>query len=438
MNSYKFLLKHYKAINEACIELNGITVLAGENGAGKSTITRWLYYLVEGVSRYEDFVYEDFYHDVYSILRDFRMILRDTSLMNEELVSLMNRWDKVSKTIDYGTNEDVRQLANEAIKIINKFGDYLYDDIKQKEKGRSGKSLIRAMIYLDVEDIENFDKQQFVEKYESKVNAYYNDFVKKLKNRSVLSLFSYIRQHFDRTFKIPESIEFFEYGVPIMTKKSFGHLLGLRRAIYIDTPMAVGNIGLENQLWENLSVLLEKENNVDLDVPTRKMLKRIQHIIHGTIQVKEDDFETNVRYVREDRLDIPLIEVATGIKSFAFIIRLLQNGYLDKNTLLIIDEPEAHLHPQWIVEYARILVLLEKEIGVHVLIASHNPDMVAAIQSIGKKEGLDSAITFYQAYSSKDPYEYEYKKLGLEITEIFKSFNIALSRIEDYGTINNK
>ena len=40
MDTYKFLLKHYKAIKEASIELNGITVLAGENGAGKSTITR--------------------------------------------------------------------------------------------------------------------------------------------------------------------------------------------------------------------------------------------------------------------------------------------------------------------------------------------------------------------------------------------------------------
>ena len=437
MNSYKFLLKHYKAINEASIELNGITVLAGENGAGKSTITRWLYYLVEGVTRYEDFVYEDFYHDVYSIFRDFRMILRDTRLMNEELVLLINRWNKLSKTIDYRTTEEVGHLANEAIKVINKFGDFLYDNIKQK--GHNGNSLIRAMRYLDVEDIENFDKKQFVEKYESKINAYYDDFANNINNRSVRALFGYIRQHFDRTLKVPKSFEFFEYDVSVIKNNStFGRLLGLRRAIYIDTPMAVGNGGQENQLWENLSTLLEKENNADLDVSIRKMLKRIQHIIHGTIQLKEDVFESSMRYVREDQLDIPLIETATGIKSFAYIIRLLQNGYLDKNTLLIIDEPEAHLHPQWIVEYARILVLLEKEIGVRILIASHNPDMVAAIQSIGKKEGIDNAITFYQAYSSKDPYEYEYKNLGLEITEIFKSFNIALSRIEDYGTANNK
>ena len=64
--------------------------------------------------------------------------------------------------------------------------------------------------------------------------------------------------------------------------------------------------------------------------------------------------------------------------------------------------------------------------------------MVAAIQSIGKKEGLDEAITFYQAQSSKEhPFEYEYKNLGLEITEIFKSFNIAISRIQDYGRTDN-
>ena len=41
MNSYRFTLRRHKAIADASIELNGITVLAGENGAGKSTITRW-------------------------------------------------------------------------------------------------------------------------------------------------------------------------------------------------------------------------------------------------------------------------------------------------------------------------------------------------------------------------------------------------------------
>lgn len=63
--------------------------------------------------------------------------------------------------------------------------------------------------------------------------------------------------------------------------------------------------------------------------------------------------------------------------------------------------------------------------------------MVAAIQAIGEKEGLKERITFYQAIPADTMYQYEYKNLGFEVTEIFKSFNIALSRIQDYGRIDN-
>jgi predicted ATPase len=201
--------------------------------------------------------------------------------------------------------------------------------------------------------------------------------------------------------------------------------------------MSIVNKSINNGLWWKLLELLLKPSNNVISMQTKKMLLRIQKLIHGNIKLNEDDFDDEMHFIREDELEISLSEAATGIKSFACIIRLLENGYLDKNTLLIIDEPEAHLHPQWIVEYARILVLLSKELGVRILIASHNPDMVAAIQAIGEKEGLKERITFYQAIPTDTMYQYEYKNLGFEVTEIFKSFNIALSRIQDYGRIDN-
>ena len=103
-------------------------------------------------------------------------------------------------------------------------------------------------------------------------------------------------------------------------------------------------------------------------------------------------------------------------------------------TLLIIDEPEAHLHPQWIVEYAKLLVLLNKKIGMKILISSHNPDMVSAIQSISKKEDIIDSVHFYIAKkNNEEGFKYTYKDLGTEIGDIFKSFNIALSRIQMYG-----
>lgn len=46
MDSYRFRLKDYHAIADADIAIDGVTVLAGENGCGKSTIARWLHAFV--------------------------------------------------------------------------------------------------------------------------------------------------------------------------------------------------------------------------------------------------------------------------------------------------------------------------------------------------------------------------------------------------------
>ena len=51
MSKYKYSLYGYHAIEKADITINGITVLSGENGCGKSTLSRWLYYIIN--ERYE-------------------------------------------------------------------------------------------------------------------------------------------------------------------------------------------------------------------------------------------------------------------------------------------------------------------------------------------------------------------------------------------------
>ncbi|OAV74415.1 hypothetical protein Barb7_02090 [Bacteroidales bacterium Barb7] len=128
-----------------------------------------------------------------------------------------------------------------------------------------------------------------------------------------------------------------------------------------------------------------------------------------------------------------MLDCATGIKSFAMLQLMLKNGYLNKYTLLIIDEPEAHLHPQWIVEYARLIVLLNKMLGVKFFIASHNPDMISAIKYISEREETNKKLHFYLSKRNKPKYTYSYKHLGINIEPIFGSFNIALNKIGKYG-----
>ena len=95
-------------------------------------------------------------------------------------------------------------------------------------------------------------------------------------------------------------------------------------------------------------------------------------------------------------------DAATGLKTFAYLYRLIEKGHITPETVLIIDEPEVHLHPKWVVEFARILVHLHKQVGVKILLASHDPDMVAALQSIGEKEELGEKLNFYIAKRSEE------------------------------------
>ena len=76
-------------------------------------------------------------------------------------------------------------------------------------------------------------------------------------------------------------------------------------------------------------------------------------------------------------------------------------------TLLIIDEPESNLHPQWIIEYARIIVMLNKELGVKFFLATHNPDMVSAIRYISEKEKTLEKVNFYLAEKINEKFKNE-------------------------------
>ena len=128
-----------------------------------------------------------------------------------------------------------------------------------------------------------------------------------------------------------------------------------------------------------------------------------------------------------------LKDCATGIKSFSQIQMLLNNGHLTDKTLLIIDEPEAHLHPQWITEYAKLVVMLHKELGVKFFIASHNPDMVSAIKNIAEVDGVLDSVNFYLAEKENPTdLQYVYKDCGTDIDPLFESFNMSYRKLDSY------
>ncbi len=141
---------------------------------------------------------------------------------------------------------------------------------------------------------------------------------------------------------------------------------------------------LMKDLYFKLVTKLEKVHELE------NLKDQLKNIMKGEFKKDEDGI---VRFYREsDRYD--LINVATGIKSFGIIQVLLDNNRLTENTILILDEPEVHLHPKWQLEMAKVIVELARN-GVKIVVNSHSPYMIEALQRYSEREKVTS--DFYLA-----------------------------------------
>ena len=124
--------------------------------------------------------------------------------------------------------------------------------------------------------------------------------------------------------------------------------------------------------------------------------KHLGKIDNKTLKIEKREFDK----ISEDDnfIILNISDTANGIKMFGYLQMLLLNNSLKKGSVLILDEPEVHLHPTWQLKYAEVIVELVKN-EIKVLVNSHSPYMVEALQRYAEKEKI--ATDFYLA---KDGY----------------------------------
>jgi len=449
-NDLRLEISDFRAIGHADIILDGITVIAGENGSGKSTISKLLYHTIKVVNEYDNIIDEQLMNKLRRISSNFKDVLRDYSYVIEssetKYEELNQQFSDAIRLVSSDFDDSKLYFINlsvEAIALISEIVEKLQDsDMRVK--------FMTSSIYRnrDIKNhIENINKKlksilslnQQNEISDSALDITFNILIEYIQglysecndkkyNRYIDELFRKLKRQFDTD---SENIRYNIYTSDVsVLNRDFNKLStisDIKNVIYIDTPMAIGLLeNGKNEHWYDLNKLLMNESFSNNDTFSSQ-------IIHGSAKFERTDlFRNKFVFKRDDGKEFNLLEVATGVKSFSILQMLLNNGSLNENTLLILDEPEAHLHPQWIVEYGRFLVYLNQVIGVKLLVASHSPDMVSALKYITEKEGNLEKLNFYLAEQRSGEYKYDYKHLGVEIEEIFSSYNKSFDKLNDY------
>ncbi|MCP4697302.1 MAG: ATP-binding protein [Gammaproteobacteria bacterium] len=156
-----------------------------------------------------------------------------------------------------------------------------------------------------------------------------------------------------------------------------------------------------------------------------KKFQVIKKLIQGEIYY--DASEDNIFYRKnglENKLDMH--QTSNGVKMFGFLQMLILNGTIKKGNTLIFDEPEIHLHPKWQVEYSKMIVSLVAE-GTKVLVTSHSPYMIEALELYSKKENITAC--FYLANKIDESSAIENVSNNLEL--IYKKLAEPISMLEE-------
>jgi len=304
----RICLKNIGMIKEADVKLDGLTLIAGENDTGKSTVGKTLFILTKAIS----FVKEN----------------------GESLNKIEWLFDKVSK-----------------------------------------KQLLKQDTYIKIDEIE-FD--------------YLNKKVK-LENKDLDVIF----------IETPFIFNLYE---------TFSGINKANSIIDFEIPF--------NYLWWDLYIKLSSIAKNKSSISFDEVIFQIEAILNGKLKKYNEINKDKWVFVR-DNLELEMENIAMGIKQFAIIYALIKNGYLSKEKILIIDEPEVHLHPKWQIEYAKLIVELVKK-GIKVLVTSHSPFFIEAVDKLS----FDIEKNYYFAEEGiikKD------NDLGL----MYEKLNIVIDELED-------
>lgn len=437
-------------LKNVSFDLNDITLIIGENNSGKSTIGKTVATVVNALSGAGENYFNDIksetinkivggYHSLFRIrlapisstklTGDLETYLQQISISNNfsELINSLNSLEKYLLLCDNDSNE-----MNKLIKTLPNFSNFTHNDFKEN---------IRKFATLLTENKKNIEKITFDKYIDSFIDKAFNETF----NKQIFPIkkdISEARVDFGSTsILISNNIHVTNLGKTPF-KKAF--LIGDANVLDDLNEFAQfekfriafsNNIKFSFSLKNILLEALESNNkSVIDDVLGQETLNLLENIITSEFDNEEAIYKDGRYVLNKTGLDIR--NLATGSK-LSFILRqLIRNRFINQETILVLDEPESHLHPEWQTKIAELIVLLANKLKTKIIISTHSINILMGIIMYSKKyKGVRSSYYLIEEcdenFSTLKNYTINYKKLISNLGQPFIRLNNEFAKIVD-------
>ncbi len=418
-------IENFGKVKDAKIRINGLSVIAGINDTGKSTVGKIMFSIVKAISRYEQDFNENKEQIVFETIEKLYFQIRRLADISNDLIrdeffprKFFNQTQIFLNANQHSLFSNDEEISTTQIENFFKFKFSVLEKIIDDEVYL--KRLLSILNEIKTHIIKKENRVDRIERALKKV--FHSEFFSEINPKGTSKR---------------ASITYSAGGNKILglniVKNEIESLiinedLSFKDVIFIETPLLLQLYGLiqtsdvifdtdnlDNNYTKSRSKvslhtkdLISKidsakyySNKIDkADSKTSDLLNNISTVIGGGFSFDKDGTElVFVNNKNDKNYNIKPTNTASGIKSFGIIQLLLQADILNDKSLLIIDEPENHLHPQWQIEYAKMIIELVKN-DISIIITSHSPYIIQALKYYSEENNVEDKTNYY--FAEKD------------------------------------
>lgn len=403
-------ITHINKIKKADIILNGLTVIAGNNDSGKSTVGKLLFSVIKSLSNADR---------LNSQSQDRIMRLNCAALYMYVKHTETESGEKIKGVILPSTAaaflKEVESFANDK-RWVSQLKDKLEKiNIVPQQRAK----IIRSIDQLVQLATESSNSEKMLERaFQSIIGAEFLNSICTYNTEMSEICFSE-EQGKDITIQIKENkvtefkckTETFVKDATLVESPLYIHLIDILASAqtlgehHYFNVAGIGKDVLRPLINYHIKDMAQKLDAFRFSLPDNVYSPFIQKAQTLTDNITGGHFYFNNAkqnmYWKKGEQNYAPVNVASGIKAFGVLQMLLETQALDESKILIWDEPENHLHPEWQIKFASVLVELAKA-GIPILISSHSPYFIQAVRYFADKLSMNDFVNYYLAEETED------------------------------------